>query len=139
MPFYRQVAERRGERSPGYAGRAQRPRDHGAGNRERGREVIAEVAPVLAVERVFGERNQRPPPPLDVVVAGYDVHGGGRAGEARERPCPLPPALPPAPREAAGDHGRPGPGVRQHPLPRLDLPELRAAPEGPRGSGPGVV
>src|SRR3989442_13761848 len=108
MPFYRQVAERRGERSPGYAGRAQRPRDPGAGNRERGREVTAEVAPVLAVEWVLGERNQRPPPPLDIVVAGYDVHGGGRAGEGRERPCPQQLPVPRPLREVARDHGRVG-------------------------------
>src|SRR6266542_2628108 len=73
MPLHREVAQLERERAPRDAVRRERPRDHRPGDRQRGRQLRAEVAHVLAVQRVRRERDERPPPPLDVVVTRHHV------------------------------------------------------------------
>ena len=63
--------------------------DRVARNGEGGREVGTEVAAVLLVDRVLTERNERPAPPLDVVIAGNDEHRRGLAAQIGECPAAL--------------------------------------------------
>jgi len=121
VPLHREIAHPRRERAPRHAVRSEGARDDGPGERQRGRQVRAEVARVLRVQRLLRKRDQRSYPPRHVVVAGdhEDRRGAGRGLHECPRPLELPMARPL--RQVARDHDRVGPQVGEHLLEALDL------------------
>src|ERR1041385_202121 len=90
MSFHCDVAEARRQRAPGDPVRRQRRRDdRAAGNRERRREVGAEVAAEFPVDGRLAEGDERTTPPLYVVVAGNHEHRRGFATQIGERAAAL--------------------------------------------------
>jgi hypothetical protein len=96
---------------------------------ERRRELVAEVVAVLPVDRLLAERQKRPPPPLHVVVAGYQVHWRRLERPPDEGPGTLELPMPCPLGDVAGDHHRVGPQVGDDLLQRLHLPDIGGAAE----------
>src|SRR5256886_17204264 len=68
VPFHREIAHPRRERAPRHPVRREGARDDGTGERQRGREVRAEVARVLHVQRLLRKRDQGSYPPRHVEI-----------------------------------------------------------------------
>ncbi len=94
--------------------------DRATGNGECRREIGPEIGAVFRVQGVLVEWDQRPAPPLHIVVAGNDEDGSGLTTQIGEGATALKLAVARALREIAADHDRVGAEIGQHPLQCFD-------------------
>src|SRR5262245_9304879 len=130
MSLHRNVPRTQRERSPGNAMCREHRRDDGAtGDRDGRCEVGAEIPAVLLVDDVFAEGNERPAPPLHVVVSRNYEHGSGLTHEIAERPPALEFAVPRALRQIARDDDGIRTQIGKGAFQRLDDLNVRHAAE----------
>src|SRR6266581_4734956 len=90
MTLYGDIAQPRRERAPRDAMRRQRRRDHRAArNRQRWCQVRAEITAVFSVDGVLAKRDERPAPPLHVMIARNHEYRSRLAREIDERAAAL--------------------------------------------------
>src|SRR5262245_3471522 len=130
MSLHRNVPRTQRERSPSNAMCREHRRDDGAtGDRDGRCEVGAEIPAVLLVDDVFAEGNERPAPPLHVVVSRNYEHGSGLTHEIAERPPALEFAVPRALRQIARDDDGIRTQIGKGAFQRLDDLNVRHAAE----------